>query len=214
MAKFCTKCGKELKEGKQCNCKNNLKDKKVEKNDFDFIETIKKIIKKPVDTIKEITVSKDTSTSILWMIITAILLTFSSIIILKKTPLLITRKISCIDIFFFSGFISIMIYLVLSTITYLVLRIDNKEIKWEEAFITVSATLLPITAVSLINIIVLFISVPISLLLFEIGILTSLFIFYEKIKDLIGEDNHSLYITIEILILSMIFSVILMTVIL
>ena len=214
MAKFCTKCGKELKEGKQCNCKNNLKNKTEDTIKFDFIETIKNIIKKPVDTVKEMTVTTNTNTAIIWMLITTIIFSFIAVILTRNNPLLIIKRISCIEVFFLMSFLSILTHLIIASSTYLVLKINNKQIKWEETFIAVTTILLPITAVSMINIIMLFISIPISLLLFEIGILISILIFYEKVKEWIGDSNKSIYITVSILILSMIFFTILMSVIL
>lgn len=69
MAKFCTKCGKKLEEGKKCDCEAQ-KEKVVEKvekqentsttSNFDikscfdsYVEILKNIFTKPVDTIKK-----------------------------------------------------------------------------------------------------------------------------------------------------------------
>ncbi len=66
MAKFCTKCGKKLEEGKKCECENK-KEKGIEKQEntsttsnfdiqscFDsYVEILKNIFTKPVDTIKK-----------------------------------------------------------------------------------------------------------------------------------------------------------------
>lgn len=66
MAKFCTKCGKKLEEGKKCDCENK-KEKGIEKQEntsttsnfdikacFDsYVEILKNIFTKPVDTIKK-----------------------------------------------------------------------------------------------------------------------------------------------------------------
>lgn len=66
MAKFCTKCGKKLEEGQVCDCGKQVKKEEkvmpatVNSNGFDFNETlnsyidmVKGIFVKPVDTIKK-----------------------------------------------------------------------------------------------------------------------------------------------------------------
>lgn len=65
MAKFCTKCGKKLEEGKSCDCEQKIEENKgkVEKNstgDFDiqayfssYLEILKNIFTKPVDVMKK-----------------------------------------------------------------------------------------------------------------------------------------------------------------
>ena len=65
MAKFCTKCGKKLEDGKPCDCcKKEVKKEVVvesKTNGFDFnecvnsyIEMVKGIFVKPIDTIKTV----------------------------------------------------------------------------------------------------------------------------------------------------------------
>lgn len=71
MAKFCTKCGKKLKEGEKCSCEETVV---VQANDFSslfkqLIENIKGIIVKPIDTIKN---SKEDDKFILSLITVAI----------------------------------------------------------------------------------------------------------------------------------------------
>lgn len=59
MAKFCTKCGKPLEDGKPCNCAVNTSNSNNDTNiDFnrginDFVGLIKGIFVKPADTIKK-----------------------------------------------------------------------------------------------------------------------------------------------------------------
>ena len=61
MAKFCTNCGKKLVEGKACDCRNNVV---ASNGGFDFnatfnsyVEMLKGIFVKPVDTIKKFATS-------------------------------------------------------------------------------------------------------------------------------------------------------------
>ena len=56
MAKFCTKCGKELKDGKACDCEVvSTKTEGVDISGYvnSYIEIIKGIFTKPVTTIKK-----------------------------------------------------------------------------------------------------------------------------------------------------------------
>ena len=70
MAKFCTKCGKKLEDGKPCDCcKEEVKKEVVvesKTNGFDFnecvnsyIEMVKGIFVKPIDTIKKFATSSN-----------------------------------------------------------------------------------------------------------------------------------------------------------
>ena len=57
MAKFCTRCGKPLEEGKTCDCSKNNASASVTSGtsiDFnDFINIVKGLFTKPADTVKE-----------------------------------------------------------------------------------------------------------------------------------------------------------------
>ncbi len=67
MAKFCTKCGKELIEGKTCDCEKAISTEKTStQSGFDFneclnsyIDIIKGIFKCPIDTIKKYATSSN-----------------------------------------------------------------------------------------------------------------------------------------------------------
>ena len=53
MAKFCTKCGKPLKDGKPCDCEKKIKEEPVSNNlGENIIDIFKNIFIKPFDTIK------------------------------------------------------------------------------------------------------------------------------------------------------------------
>ena len=51
MAKFCTKCGKKLEEGKTCDCEKTT----VVNNNMvnDYMEVLKGMFTKPLDTMKK-----------------------------------------------------------------------------------------------------------------------------------------------------------------
>ena len=58
MAKFCTKCGKKLEEGKVCDCEKTTSESvktAVANNNMvnDYIEVLKGMFTKPLDTMKD-----------------------------------------------------------------------------------------------------------------------------------------------------------------
>lgn len=83
MAKFCTKCGKKLEEGQVCDCsKQTKKEEKVvatTNNGFDFnqmvnsyIDMIKGIFTKPVDTVKKYATSDNFVLGIIALVLNCI----------------------------------------------------------------------------------------------------------------------------------------------
>ena len=65
MAKFCTKCGKEIEEGKTCSCEKEVK-RETSKTEIDIKESfidclniIKKIFVKPFETVEKFAVEFD-----------------------------------------------------------------------------------------------------------------------------------------------------------
>lgn len=81
MAKFCTNCGKKLEDGKPCDCQKNKKDVveaevvKTSANDYvnDYIEALKGIFTKPVDTMKKYAKSSKFLISLIMLGINAII---------------------------------------------------------------------------------------------------------------------------------------------
>lgn len=81
MAKFCTKCGKELEEGKVCECSNNVKSEKVvsttsnidvKESLMDCVNVFKKIFTKPFDAIKEFVTENKFVAGIIMIVVAAI----------------------------------------------------------------------------------------------------------------------------------------------
>lgn len=83
MAKFCTKCGKKLEDGKTCDCQKNKKveEKVVETTStqidikeslMDCVNVFKKIFTKPVEAIKEFVCDNKFIAGIIMIVLTAI----------------------------------------------------------------------------------------------------------------------------------------------
>ena len=78
MAKFCTKCGKELKEGQTCDCKKTSK--KVTNNtqidlkesSIDCLNVFKKIFTKPFEAIKDFVCDNKFIAGIIMIVVAAL----------------------------------------------------------------------------------------------------------------------------------------------
>ena len=67
MAKFCTKCGKPLKDGKPCDCEKNIKEEITTSNNLgeNILNIFKEIFVKPFDTIKKYTNKNNTNLALI-----------------------------------------------------------------------------------------------------------------------------------------------------
>ena len=76
MAKFCTKCGKEL-NGKACDCSKNastsiIGDIDVKESCMDCLNVLKDIFTKPIETIKDFVVENKFISGIIMIVVAAI----------------------------------------------------------------------------------------------------------------------------------------------
>lgn len=204
MAKFCTKCGKELIDNKPCNCKNNLKKERETINaSYDInnvIDIFKNIIKKPIDTVKELIKKDNLDLSIILIGINAIILSIIFVAGVNEV-LYINYNMMPINISYFRCFmiavaLVIIIHLLLAGINYLILRIYNTNIEYKKLLNLSAIVSLPITLAGLINILLIFISLPIAILLFVISTIVSFISLYEGMKEITSLDNNKVtYIT-------------------
>lgn len=77
MAKFCTKCGKELKEGKICDCNKlskNIKNNQIDlkESSIDCLNVFKKIFTKPFEAIKEFVCDNKFIAGIIMIVVAAL----------------------------------------------------------------------------------------------------------------------------------------------
>lgn len=82
MAKFCTKCGKKLENGKTCDCQQNKKNIEVvettasqidiKESLLDCVNVFKKIFTKPIEAIKEFVCDNKFVAGIIMIVVTAI----------------------------------------------------------------------------------------------------------------------------------------------
>ena len=97
MAKFCTKCGSELVDGKCTNCKDTKKESKkevvvtttstnfdIKESGMDILNTLKGIFVKPFDTIKNFVVENKFITGIIMIVLAALSSGLYEIALLKS----------------------------------------------------------------------------------------------------------------------------------
>ena len=204
MAKFCTNCGKELKDGKPCNCKNNLKEeKKVNGVDFEgILTTFKKFFTKPISTVKDLISENNFNKAICLIAISSVLVGLLSILYMKQ--------IVCYDcyymqydnqyfkIFMHDGLLAASMYLILSSVLYLVFKICNKDIEFKKLLIISSAVALPLTIATMINIVLFALSIGVEFILyvFIIGGIMSTIMLYESIEDIFKNKDKSLFMLV------------------
>ena len=90
MAKFCTKCGSPLEEGKPCKCESEKKEvKNVSSSNFvellkEYLNVVKGMVKKPIDTLKEKNDESNFNLSLVSIGVTSIILGFVMCFIIKS----------------------------------------------------------------------------------------------------------------------------------
>lgn len=90
MAKFCTKCGKEIEEGKTCSCEKEVK-RETSKTEIDIKESfidclniIKKIFVKPFETVEKFAVENKFISGIIFIVTAAIATGIQQVALLKN----------------------------------------------------------------------------------------------------------------------------------
>lgn len=90
MAKFCTKCGSPLEEGKPCKCESEKKEvKNVSSSNFvellkEYLEVVKGMLKKPIDTLKAKNDESNFNLALVSIGITSIILGFVMCFLIKS----------------------------------------------------------------------------------------------------------------------------------
>ena len=90
MAKFCTKCGSPLEEGKPCKCESEKKEvKNVSSSNFvellkEYLDVVKGMVKKPIDTLKEKNDESNFNLALVSIGVTSIILGFVMCFIIKS----------------------------------------------------------------------------------------------------------------------------------
>lgn len=192
MAKFCTKCGKPLKDGKPCDCEKKIKEEPISNNlGENIIDIFKNIFIKPFDTIKRYTNKDNTKLALILSginilvfglfiyffissfakgIVNAINNISSSLSMFTSTSVTESINVPFFE-FFITGIITMAIFLLaLSLMTKLFAGVIFKNKKTVKEYLVLYGITSPInTITTLIAIIFSFISYKLSLIVILIG---------------------------------------------
>lgn len=211
MAKFCTNCGKELKDGKPCDCQKNVTPEgNLGEN---LIDAFKGMFTKPVDTIKTYTNDKSFGMSMILVGIMSVLVGLLTMSLLKNFMEVFMDSItsglyyySTIDIPYAQGFfIAAIATFALSFIfTGLLYLVNTSMFKgkgsFKEIYSLYGTTSIITSAAVAIATILLFVNGAVAIIVFALGSLLNL-VYLIKGLNLIGpkdENKHGYIYTIAI----------------
>ncbi len=210
MAKFCTKCGKKLKEGEVCSCEEKTS-KKIEKevdtkeevsNLVNEIKDIfKKFFKKPVKTMKENKKEKNFNVSAILLVITAALAGLFTYCMLQSVVntigtifgSLISRTglgtFGSNDIPFLNVFFKVLIYVlvyyvVFILMTFIMLKEVYKEEKRIKELVVYLGQTKPVMIVSLIlAVIFAYVQLGVAFAILVAGLIFNLIYLVQSMED-------------------------------
>lgn len=207
MAKFCTNCGKKLKEGETCNCK------KVEistKDAGSYVTSLLNILKgtftKPVDTLKSFIDDNNFILALIILAIASITTAILSLVLVKQLfgSLVMlgggmfgigfsTIEIPYVKYFFITLFTSIVTYLLLAGLLYLVGVIILKGETTLKKIMTLIASSSAINIVgTILTILIMLISFKLAIIIFMISSLLYMFYLYQGMKFTFKIDENKL----------------------
>ncbi|MBP3766382.1 MAG: YIP1 family protein [Bacilli bacterium] len=202
MSKFCTNCGKELKDGR-CDCVKVKENNQVSNFCNKYIEILKSIFLKPVDTIKENSNEDNFLFGLISLCIVSILSGLFTYLILSEG----VSKLSTGFMFsmrsmykvpflktFISGFlVSVIWYAVLAFIIYLIankLFKDKLTVKETIAFIGVLSVFM--APVVLASILLIFVSMKLMLLVLVIASMFYMVYFIQGLMEITKIDKNKI----------------------
>lgn len=201
MAKFCTNCGKELKDGK-CDCvkaSTNAQSNIVNK----YIEVLKNIFLKPIDTIKENANEKSFSFGLISLGLVSILSGLFTYLILSEgvsklsTGFMFSMrsmyKVPFMQTFIAGILVSAIWYSVLAFMIYLIankLFKDNLTVKETFAFIGVLSIFM--APVILASILLIFVSIKLMLFVLVIASMFYMVYFIQGLMEITKIDKNKI----------------------
>lgn len=213
MAKFCTNCGKELKDGK-CDCvkveKTNATSNLVDK----YIEVLKNIFLKPIDTIKENTNEDNFSFGIISLCLVSVLSGLFTYFMLSEG----VSKFNAGFMFgfhslytvpflktFISGFILAAVwYAVLGFMIYLIAnKILKDDLTVKEAFTFLGVLSVFMAPVIVVSAILVYVSVNLMLLVLVVASMFYMVYFIQGLMEITKiEKNKIAYLYVPALLLT------------
>ncbi len=202
MAKFCTNCGKKLKEGEKCDCTpavvNNEDVQKV-------IDICKGMFTKPIDTMKDFTKKTNFTLALILTGILSLIAGLFAMATLKNAFSLMgfnksfyTYGSMPVNLPYGKVFFTVLILVfacsfIYSGILYLVnSKIFKREADFKEVYALYGVTSIVISAVMLISCILMFLNVYFALVIVSLGSILSTVYSYHGLKFL-GEKEENKY---------------------
>lgn len=212
MAKFCTNCGKKLKDGETCDCKKTTQ---VSSNEIvnDILDVTKGMFVKPIDTLKERTDEGNFNLSIILVGIMSLIAGLFGISMLKNlvsaviggastmagfgsNSYMANSIVSSIDlpyakVFFTCLVIVFALSFVFAGLLYLVNTVMFKgEASFKKIYSLYGVTSIIMTASLVLSAVLLFVNVYIGLMVIGLGSLLSLVYTYHGIDFIYSKDEN------------------------
>lgn len=212
MAKFCTKCGKELVDGNPCECEKVVETKNENKDISslltEFIEVTKKMFSKPIDTLKEN--SKESKFNLAIVAAVSLLITMGLFVfvLIKEWFLKLAFGLtglsgfsslsSSIDVPFFKVFISagitsILYIALLAVVTYVIAtKVLKGKTSIKKLFIMYSFSSIVLSIFLLLGTIAIFINPTLAIIIVCAGSMLNMYYNYKGLEHSIKIDVNML----------------------
>lgn len=215
MAKFCTKCGKALEEGKKHVCDNveEVEEKVVNNsktNDYvnSYLDMVKKVLTKPVDMIKEYTNEENFNLSIIALILNCAVTGIFVYLILKEAMNGLGMLSSVIGLgsfglgnieipfmkIFMGGLLFMAVWFVVCALMiFLIANVFMKDkITFKESIVLVGNTSVFTTITTVISIVLVYISVKLMAFVYIVAAVFYLTYLYQGISDKTELDKNKI----------------------
>lgn len=212
MAKFCTNCGKKLKDGEKCDCTPSV----MENADVQrVLDICKGMFVKPIDTMKEFTKKSNFTLSMIFVGVLSVIAGLFAMSILKNAYSLMMGSMGMysfrsmsVDIPYAKTFFTVLIVLfvlsfIYTGILYLVnTKIFKREADFKEVYALYGVTSIITSGVMLVSTILLFLNVTFALVIVVLGSMLSTVYSYHGLKFLGDKDENKygyIYLTTMVL---------------
>ncbi len=230
MAKYCIHCGKKLKEGEVCDCQANVQ---VQTNDLgtNFVEVLKGMFVKPIDTIKGYTDEKHFNLALILVGVFSLSAALFMLSLVKNMTEMATSSMGGLTLYaitttsvqipylqiFFVGLIAVIAFTFIYTgFLYLVNSVMFKGNRSFKKVFTMYGVNSVITSATLLaTAIFMFVNVFLGLAIFVLGYALNMVYMYKGIETLGVKDENkhgyiylitTLFYGIALFIISLIFS--------
>lgn len=215
MAKFCTKCGKKLEEGKACECETKeVKEKTIVTNNTmvnDYLEVLKGMFTKPLDTMKDYAKRSKFNLGLIMLLLNAIIFGLFIFLFAKegmngvytmiygKSSLFgnVTKNVEIpIKIFFISTLMMVVYHFLLGGfIHFISTTILKKESDLKKTYSLIGCAATITTATTLLALIFIYVNIWLCLIVLSLGSLFYLINLFHGFSELTKVDKNKMAYT-------------------